>query len=93
MNHPSIGIAQVINETLRMGNVVGGVFRKALQDVEVQGNLPHISILNCFVSINIILYAFNHLFDVPICRMSIPINHSNFHLIYIDIIVHLFNLS
>ncbi|KAH7433993.1 hypothetical protein KP509_07G096400 [Ceratopteris richardii] len=27
----------VINETLRMGNMVGGVFRKALQDVDIQG--------------------------------------------------------
>ena len=31
---------------------------------------------------NIILYAFNHLFDVLIYQMSIPINHSNFHLMY-----------
>lgn len=30
-------LLQVINETLRLGNVVGGVFRKALQDVEVHG--------------------------------------------------------
>eukprot|EP00250_Pteridium_aquilinum_P018040 c23910_g2_i1 orf=313-1758(-) len=27
----------VINETLRVGNMVGGVFRKALQDVDIQG--------------------------------------------------------
>ncbi|MCO5582613.1 hypothetical protein L7F22_036511 [Adiantum nelumboides] len=27
----------VINETLRMGNMVGGVFRKALQDVDILG--------------------------------------------------------
>lgn len=27
----------IINETLRMGNIVGGVFRKALQDVDIKG--------------------------------------------------------
>ena len=30
---------QVVNETLRVANVIGGVFRRAMTDVEINGKL------------------------------------------------------
>lgn len=34
-----IEMKQVITETLRMGNIIIGVMRKAMKDVEIKGNL------------------------------------------------------
>ncbi|RWW70491.1 hypothetical protein BHE74_00021836 [Ensete ventricosum] len=32
-------IAQVITETLRTGNIISGIMRKAVKDVEIRGHL------------------------------------------------------
>jgi len=32
-------LIQVVNETLRVANIIGGVFRRAMTDVEIKGKI------------------------------------------------------
>lgn len=46
---------QVVNETLRMANIIGGIFRRAMTDIDIKGN-NHIkrNCMNCISPIYII---------------------------------------
>lgn len=58
-------LSQVINETLRVANIIGGVFRRANTDIHFKGTSvnPHLSIQNLLIrntSLVCVTFAFIH---------------------------------